>query len=164
MAIPNHFDFYNVVLWIHVTSAVVAFGGTFWYFAFYAIGRRSDPRGLPYLHRVQAFVGERIITPGLGVLIASGIYMASARWQWHFWIAAALVLAVILGAMGGLFFSPTEKRLAEISQRDVAAAGPGEVTLSPDYDATLARMIRGNMLGSGIVLVALVLMIFKPGA
>src|ERR1700682_6050249 len=103
--------FYTVVLAIHVAAVVVAFGVTFAYPIIFAVVEKADPRALPALHRAELAVGQRLINPGLGIVLIAGIYLASKLHQWSaFYVQWGLAAAIVLGALGGLFFSPTEKR------------------------------------------------------
>ncbi len=39
-------EFYNVVMWLHITAFVIAFGPTYAYGAFYAVAAKSGPEAL----------------------------------------------------------------------------------------------------------------------
>ena len=58
--IPNHFSVYNFVLFVHVTAAVAAFGGTFGYGLVQMIASRPNERKhMAFWHRVQHELGRR---------------------------------------------------------------------------------------------------------
>src|SRR5436305_12950196 len=123
--------FYQVVLAVHIMAVVVAFGVTFAYPLFGLIGQRLDPRAMPWYHRMQVLIGQRLVSPGLLVVLVAGIYLASKLHQWsQFYVQWGLGVAILLGALGGLYFAPRERRLAELSERDLAAAGGGGVSWS----------------------------------
>jgi len=62
-------SFYNVVLFIHIAAVVLAFGVTFTYALVFSVTRKGFERHLPYLHHVQAVLGERMIAPLGGVIM-----------------------------------------------------------------------------------------------
>jgi hypothetical protein len=112
-------SFYQVVLAVHIAAVVVAFGVTFAYPIIFAVVAKADPRALPALHRAELAVGQRLITPGLGIVVVAGIYLASKLHVWSaFYVQWGLGAAIVLGALGGMFFTPTAKRLIELAERD----------------------------------------------
>jgi hypothetical protein len=156
---------FDVVLAVHIMAAVVAFGVTFAYPIIFPIVEKADPRALPAVHRAQLAIGQRLIQPGLGVVLLAGIYLASKLHEWSaFYVQWGLAYAVVLGALGGLFFSPHERRMIELSERDVAAAAGGEVTLSAEYRAVTKRVAQIGGLSSVLVLVTIYFMATHTGA
>lgn len=157
--------FYDVVLAVHIAAIVIAFGVTFAYPVIFTWVQRHEPRMLPGLHRAQAHVGRRVIAPFGGIALLAGGYMASDRDLWsEVWVSVPLVILVALLIAGGAFFSPTEEKAAEIAARDVAAAGDGPVTLSPEYHAVAGRIAMVGGIASVLVLVAIFFMSAKPFA
>lgn len=163
--VPGDLSFYNLVVFVHIAAALVGFGAIFGYPVFYRIGMSRDPRGLPFFHRVQGFIGSRMITGGLVVLLLTGIYMAAAG-PFDFgdpFVGVGIVVVLSLGALGGLYFARKEARLGELAARDVAAAGGGEVRLSREY-VDLARQVElMTFLSAGLILMTVLVMVFKPG-
>jgi len=152
--------FFQVVLAVHIMAVVVGFGVTFAYPLFAVIGERLDPRAMPWYHGVQRAIGQRLITPGLAVVLVAGIYLASDLHQWsRFYVQWGLAVAVVLGGLGGVFFAPSERRLAELADRDVAAAAAGtEVVWSQEYLTTRRNNAVVGSLSSLLVLVTIYLM------
>jgi hypothetical protein len=132
--------FWQIVLAIHIAAVVIAFGVTFAYPIFGVVGSQLDPRAMPWWHRMQVYLGTRLITPGLAVVLVAGIYLASKLHQWSFfYVQWGLGAAIVIGALGGLFFAPTERKLAEVAEQDIKAAGEGEVKWSAEYQALTRR-------------------------
>ena len=157
--------FYDVVLWIHVTAIVLAFGVTFAYPILFPYFRREHPQALPALHAAQDKIGKFLITPAATVALLAGAYLATDREYWdEVWVSVPLLILIALLGLGGAFFAPQERRAAELAGRDVAAAGGAEPQFSADYDAVAQRIARVGTLASFLVLVALFFMITKPGA
>ena len=163
--VPGKLSFYNLVVFIHIATAVIGLGAIFAYPVFYRLGIGRQPRGLPLFHSVQVFMG-RVISGALLVLLLSGIYMVASNDQWDFsdtFVGVGILIVIILGALGGAYFSRREARLRDLAERDVAHAGAGRVTLSREY-VDLARQVElVTFVGAGLVLVALLFMVFKPG-
>lgn len=160
-------SFYNFVLFVHIAGVVIAFGVVFTYPLVFAVARRSHRRHIPFFHSMQAVIGQRVIAPLGGLVLLAGIYLA-VQGPYDFsdpWIGTALlILIVILGVDGG-YLGPREDRLAELSRRDVEASpADDEVSFSAEYEALYARVHAITWTFLGLVLVAIFLMVTKPGA
>jgi uncharacterized membrane protein len=158
---------YNVSLFLHITAVVVGFGATFAEALMFPVALRLDSRHLPYVHRLQLAINQRLATPGLAVVVLTGIYQTvDGDWEFgSFWISATFAIAIALGALLGAYFVPTDRRLGAMATRELEAAGGGPgVTMSEEYQRQARRE---GMLGSvaGILIVlAIFLMVTKPGA
>ena len=157
--------FYTFALAIHIASIVIAFGVTFAYPVMYAVGIRAEPRSMPGLHRIQDSVGKFVISPFMGLALLAGIYLASKLHTWSdFYVQWGIAVIVIVGALGGAFFAPRERRLAELAERDVAAAGTGEVTFGEEYRALRQQLFMVNMGVSVVILLTIFFMVAQTGA
>lgn len=157
--------FYQFALALHIAAVVVAFGVTFAYPIIFAVVSKQDPRALAALHRAELAVGRRLIMPGLGIVVIAGIYLASKLEVWSsFYVQWGLGAALVLGALGGMFFTPIERRMIELAERDVLAAGDGAVTMSPEYEAASKRLATVGALSSLLVLVTIYFMATQTGA
>ncbi|HEX2017078.1 MAG TPA: DUF2269 family protein [Solirubrobacteraceae bacterium] len=157
---------FEIALAVHIAAVVIGFGVTFAYPVFYGYGRRLDPRAMPWFHRVAERIGKTVISPGLLVVVLVGIYLTSHLHQWSaFYVQWGMGAAIVLGALGGAYFSPRERRLAELATRDVAAAGPeGDVRFSAEYERLFRQISIVGMLSSLLVLVTIFLMSVQAGA
>src|SRR5271163_4314224 len=156
---------FEVVLAVHIAGVVVAFGVTFAYPVMYAVGQRLEPRTMPGLHRIQDHVGKRVISPGLVVVLAAGIYLASKLHVWSdFYVQWGFAAIIVLGALGGAFFAPQERRLAALAERDVVASGEGEVVFSDEYKALRHRVLSVALLSNVLVLATIYFMTTHTGA
>jgi hypothetical protein len=155
--------FYDYVLALHIAAVVVAFGVTFAYPIVFTVGARLDARHMGWFHRLQEQIGKRLIQPGLAVVLVAGIYLASDAHVWsQFYVGWGMAAAIVLGALGGMFFAPRERRLAELADQDIAAAGEGPVTFSTEYQRINGQVARVGGLVSLLVLVTIVIMTVKP--
>jgi hypothetical protein len=147
--------FYDVVLWVHIMAVVVAFGGAFTYPVWFGLIARAPTSERALFHRAQAFIGQRVISPGLLVIVLAGVYMASDRHYWSkAWVTVPFVIAIILGGLGGAYFGPREKRLAELS-----AAGGGA-----EYTKLFAQVRNVTYVAIALVLIAAYMMVTKVGS
>lgn len=163
MAVVAEIFFYDVVVFIHVTAVVVAFGATFAYPFFQAVTERVSPRSVPAMWRATHTASHYLVIPGSLVVLAAGIYLTIDRWDFGFlFITVGLAVIVIVILLGVAFFDRHEARAIELAERDVAAAGDGEVELSQEYWDVSQRVARMGMLASVLILVAVFFMTVKP--
>jgi hypothetical protein len=125
----------------------------------------KHPEHLPYTYRLEHTIGTRLIMPGLAVIILAGAYLASKSHAWgEAWVIVPFIIAVVLGGMGGMLFTPTERKLIEVAGSDVVASAGGEVRYSAEHDALARRLQVGGAVASLLVLVAIFFMTAKPFA
>lgn len=145
--------FYDVVLWLHITFVVLAFGPTFAYPLFLATAERTDPRSLPVIGKaIVAWdrIGQILL---LGILIA-GVYLAGRIDQFsEFYVSWGFIAVIVIGAASGAYLTPKTKKMIEIVERDIAGAGDGPVTLSSEFQALNKQVgMVGTIVGIFIIL------------
>ena len=157
--------FFSVTKFLHVAAVVMAWGVTFAYPVIQRTAEKQDPRAVPNFWRTAGRVGLFIIAPGAFLILATGLVMVIDQEFVQFsdsWVTVGFVAIIVLIAFGPLFFTPAEKKLAEAAERDIAAAGDGEVTLGPEYQAASRRYALVGQLNGLIVLIAIFFMVVKP--
>jgi hypothetical protein len=139
--VPLAVAFFEFVIALHILAVVFAFGATFAYPVIFAIAAK-EPRSLPTVYRAIHAISQRVINPGLALVVIFGIYLASKLHLWSsFFVQWGLAVAIVIGAVEGGFLGPREKRLIAVAEADIAAAGPdGEVVQSAEHQA-LARTV-----------------------
>ena len=143
-------QFYDVVLWVHIGAVVVAFGGVFTYPVWFSMVRGWNPDQRGAFHAAQSRIGQFVISPGLVVIIAAGAYLASDRHYWsESWVTVPLIIAILLGALGGVYFAPRERRLGELRQ-------------GPEYDGLFVQVRNVSYAAMLLVLIAAFFMVVKP--
>jgi uncharacterized membrane protein len=75
-------------------------------------------------------------------------------------VSATFLILIVLGGLLGGYFVPTDRRLAEMAERDLAG-GTGE--MSAEYQAGAKRIGAVGGLAGFLVLLAIFLMVTKPG-
>src|SRR5947209_8015235 len=147
--------FHAGVKWTHVLAVGIAVGRAFTYPIWFRFVRSASLTDRVMFHRAQAFLGQWVISPGLLVIVLAGVYMATDRHYWSkVWVTVPLLIAIGLGALGGVFFGPKEKQLAELAQAGDAA----------EYDRVFG-LVRNVTLGAILaVAVAAYMMVTKVGS
>lgn len=158
---------YDLSLFVHITAVMVGFGATFAEAIMFPVVLKSGIRHLPYVHRLQLAINQWMATPALAIVLITGIYQTSERWEFdQFWISAALLIVVVIGALNGAYFIPADRRLGPMVEAEIAAAGDRDIKLS-DLSEEYQRQARmEGIVGSivGVLLIVVVyLMVTKPG-
>ncbi len=152
-------DSYSLSVFVHVSAVVVGFGATFAEAIMFPVAMKAGVRHLPYVHKLQLAINQRLATPALAIVILTGLYQTSERWEWDVaWINATFVIVIVIGGLLGGYFIPADRRLAAQAERELAETGE----VSEDY---LRQARREGMVGAltGLLLIAAVfLMVTKP--
>jgi uncharacterized membrane protein len=152
---------YDIVLTVHILAVVLAFGVTFSYPLLDGYVRRRQPGDLAALHRFQVVLSSRLITPAMVVVLAAGLYLTVDRYSLGDpWISAAFAVLIVLFGLAGAVFTPTEKRCAQLAERDHNAGGAP----STEYAAQARKLMIAGSVWYLLVIVAIFLMTAKPGA
>jgi uncharacterized membrane protein len=156
---------YEISLFLHLTAVMVGFGSTFAEAIMFPVALKMSPRHLPYVHRLQLAINLYLATPALVIVLATGLYqVADADFEFgDFWLSGTFAIVIIVGGLLGGYFIPADRRLGPMVEREIAAAGDGEVTLSEEYQRS-ARTEGVVGTATGILLIiAVYLMVTKPG-
>jgi hypothetical protein len=163
MIVAAEVQFYDVVVWLHVSSVVLAFGPTFAFGIYLAVARGKYPRSMPAILDAQCKISRTMLTIAALVVLASGIYLTSDRWEFgDFFVIAGLVAIVVLLGMVHGFFVPNEVRAREVAERDIEASGPGEVNFSDEFERRMRNSAIGGPIAGLIVILTIYFMTTKP--
>lgn len=157
-------DFYDIVLWFHVSAVVVGFGGTFAYGVLLANAGRADPRSMPALLRAIQANDRSLVTVGGILVLLTGIYLAADNWDFSevFIGWGILAVLVLLGLTHG-FLIPNERRAEEAAERDIEASGSGgEVRFGDDFNRANRRLALGGSIAWLIIVLTVYMMVAKP--
>jgi Predicted integral membrane protein (DUF2269) len=156
------FSLYNISLWLHISSAVVGLGATFALAVGFPLALKLDARYLPFVHHLSLNVNRRLASPALLLLIITGIYQGvKADVMGEAWLGITFAIAIVLGGLQGAYFVPTDKRLAAMAEKELA---DGATTLSEDYRRQAQREGGIGALAGFLIILAVFLMVTKPGA
>jgi uncharacterized membrane protein len=149
------FNAYTLLKFTHILLAIVAVGFNLSYAVWIRRAAR-EPQHLSHILRGIKFLDDRFANPAYGLLLVTGLAMVltTSIPLTTFWIAAALVLWLVMLVIGIGFYTPTLRRQIQALE----AQGPD----SPEFRNLSSR---GNVAGIVVmipVLLILILMIFKP--
>ena len=151
---------FSVGLFIHVLAVVLAFGPTFGYGFFMAIAQETSPRSVPTVLRGILQIDRYLVTPGMLVVLAAGIYMlikedipASETY-----VSVGFVAIIALFGMAHGFFRPNTTRALELAERDLGAGD----TLGAEFEAVSKKLENGGKLAGLIVAIAIFFMVVQP--
>ena len=146
-------QFYDVVVWLHITAVLLAFGPTFAYGAFFAVAGQTNPAALPTIGRVVVSWSRIATRLGILVILISGLYLTDDRWDFgDFFVSWGLAAVVVLFAMSQWYFIPTTQRFVE-----AAEAGRSEEVM-----AIAGQQRKVGPLAGIIVILTLYVMTAKP--
>jgi uncharacterized membrane protein len=159
-------DAYSVSVFVHVAAVVVGFGSTYALAVTFPVAMTAGTQYLPFVHQLGLALNRWLATPALVVVLATGLYQVAdddGR-QISFgdgWVSAGFVILIILGGLIGAVFIPGERRLLAMAERDLAT---GSTEMSAEYDAAAKRSGMFGALAGVLILLAVFLMVTKPGA
>ena len=154
---------YSISVWIHISAAVVGLGSTFALAVGFPLAQKLDARYMPFIHHLSAALNSRLAGPAMGLILITGIYQV-ADGPWSFgdpWISGTFVIVIALGALQGAYFTRTDRRLAAMAEKELAA---GATTLSDDYSKQAQREGSIGALAGLLIIAAVFLMVTKIGS
>jgi hypothetical protein len=145
--------FYDVVLWIHITSVIAAFGALFAYPIFLAVNAKAPIAQRANFHRLQIAFSKRITGPVIGVVLLAGVYLASDAHLWsRTWVVVPFVLLLVIAGLGATVLRRGEQRLIASSEAEDEAG----------YAATLATVQLWTLATIALIVIAVFFMAAKP--
>jgi uncharacterized membrane protein len=155
----------EISLFIHITAAIVGLGVTFVEALTYPVAMRMSPRYLPYKHRLQLAINVFLAAPALVVVLATGLYQVDEFGYelGDLWLSGTLTIVLVLALMLAAYFIPEDRRLERMAERDLAAAGDGEVTMSEQYVRRVRIEALAGTFADLLVIAAVYMMVTKPG-
>jgi hypothetical protein len=147
--------FYDVVLWLHVTAVITAFGALFAYPIFlHVIATAPIAERAPF-HRSQIAFSKRVTGPAIGVVLLAGVYLATDADLWsEVWVTVPLVLLFVIAGLGQTVLRRGEERLVATSEAGDEGA----------YAGLLAGVRTWTYVTLALIVVALFFMTAKPFA
>jgi len=149
---------YQLLLYVHIISAVIWVGGAFAIQALAVLVSRSDdPMELPRLARNLELIGSRVFAPAAILLFVAGLFLTVQKWAFgQTWIAVSVSLWIVSAVMGAAYLGPRAKRVAALFE----AEGPTSMAAR--------ELVRRLFVVSRLELVSFAviigLMVFKPGS
>jgi predicted integral membrane protein DUF2269 len=134
---------YDIVLWIHITAVVAAFGALFAYPIFLAVNARAPLAQRAALHRAQIAFSKRLTGPAIGVILLAGIYLATDAELWdEAWVDISFVLLFVIAGLGATVLRRGEEALeASADAGDEAAYASALATVRTSTIVTLVLIV-----------------------
>src|SRR5918999_3746508 len=122
MSLPLAVSSFEITVFLHITAVMVGFGATFAEAVMFPVAMKAGQRHLPYVHRLQLAINQRLATPALVVVLLTGIYQTTdGDWGFgSFWISATFLIVIVVGGLLGAYFIPADRRLAAQAERELA--------------------------------------------
>lgn len=149
-------DLYPWLKLLHILFAIVAVGFNISY-GIWQVRAAREPEHMGYALRGIKFLDDRVANPAYaGLLVVGVILVLIGPYEFTaLWVAVAIGLYLVMGAVAILLYSPTLTR--QIAAYEAGGAGSAEFA---------ALGARGRMLGimlAVLVIAIIVLMVVKPG-
>ena len=104
-------QFYDVVVFLHITAVVLAFGPTYAYAVFFAVAAKGEAAGLAAVGRGVLTWDRTAGTLGMTVILISGLYLTAERFDFSdFFVSWGFAAILVLFGLAHGFFIPTTKR------------------------------------------------------
>ena len=148
-------SFYDVVLWVHITAVVTAFGALFAYPVFLAVNAEAPLAQRAGFHRLQIAFSKRVTGPVIGVILLAGIYLATDRELWDEpWVMISFAMLLVIAGLGATVLRRGEEQL-------VAAAEAGD---EQRYATTLRTARTWTLVTIALIVLTIYVMTAKPFA
>ena len=145
---------YELLLFVHILSAIVWVGGAMFSEALVAMSRRKGERKYVATWTAVADAGARVYPVATVLLIGTAIAMVVQRWSFGtMWIDVALGLFFVTFVLGIAYFSPRGKRISQ------AFDAGEEVSSLVGRIRTVRTIQRIDLL---VLTAILILMVYKP--
>jgi len=105
---------YELLLFVHITAAVIWLGGAFTFQMYGAVVLRGgDPDELARFAGRAGYLGERMFVPASLLVVLAGVgLMIDGNWDWdQLWVVFALVTFAASFVTGLFVISPLAKRI-----------------------------------------------------
>lgn len=135
--------FYDVILWLHITAVVIAFGALFAYPVFLAVNARAPLAQRATFHRSQIAFSQRITGPAIAVILLAGVYLATDAELWsEVWVTVPFVLLFVIAGLGATILRRGEERLVATSDAsDESGYASALATVRTWTSATIALIV-----------------------
>ena len=148
-------SFYDVVLWLHITAVVTAFGALFAYPVFLGVNAQAPLGQRALFHRLQIAFSKRVTGPAIGVILLAGIYMATDRELWDEpWVSISFVMLLVIAGLGATLLRRNEERM-------LASAEAGD---DRGYDTALKTTRTWTLITLVLIVLTIYVMTAKPFA
>ena len=159
-------QFYDVVLFFHITSIVLAFGPTFAYGLFLATAERDGGVAIPSVGRAMITWDRVAGTIGMTVILLSGIYLVTrdtSPWEFSdFFVSWGFVAIIVLFGVVHGYFGPRTRRAVELAERDLDEASGRREEMSGEFRALSSQIAKVGGAAGLLIVLTIYVMTAKP--
>jgi uncharacterized membrane protein len=108
---------YELLLFVHITGAIIWIGGGFLFQVYGMVELRSgDAPAIARFAGNAGMIGERLFTPTALIVVLAGVaLMIDGSWPWaRLWVVFALAAYACSFVLGVVVLAPTAKRIATV--------------------------------------------------
>ena len=156
---------FQLFLFLHILTAIVAFGPTF---AFPLIGRMgaAEPQHGNFSTRVSEAIERRITIPAALTMPVTGVAMiitAGIDWQ-QLWLIVAVAIYALAVTFAVTVQTRWIERVIHLTSAAPMPAGPGAQLAGPppELGAAVKRVQQGGMFLTAAIVVIVALMVIRP--
>ena len=157
--------FYDVVVWLHVSSVVVAFGPTFAFGIYLALAARKYPRAMPAVLEATITINRSMVTIG-GVADPAHRHLPRRRTAGSSASSSSAGGSSRSSSCSGLvhgFFIPHDSGRCERPSATSRPPGrPARSQFSEEFQRETGRSARMGPIAGLIVIVTIYVMVAKP--
>jgi hypothetical protein len=118
---------------------------------------------VPAMIDAQNQVVKTLVAAGLVLIPATGIYLTADRWDFaDFFVTWGIVAILLLAGLAFGFFKPNDERTKEAAERDIEAAGAGEVEFGDEFNRLSGLSAKLGSLAGVVVILTIYVMTAKP--
>lgn len=155
------FDFFHVLLLLHIGGAIIGIGPTFAFGLMTPMMHRASAEGSRWIYETLVAINTKMVWPVLVLQPITGalLIFESGRNENFFsqeWLWISILIYAVLFALALFLDRPAQAQLLQMVR--------SSDTDNPRYAALRGRQDRLGMLLGVMVVVIIVLMISKPGA
>jgi uncharacterized membrane protein len=153
-------DWLTLVRFLHILGAVVALGFSLSYGLWLARGEAAGGAARPFVLRTISWIDRRLTTPAYVLQLVTGlalVLLVDVDLFKEAWLALSLGIYAAVVALAMAVYAPAHRRQTALAERLSA----GEA-VEAEYAEVSAKARRFGLLVTGLTLLILVLMVFRP--
>jgi uncharacterized membrane protein len=150
----------SFLLVLHVLGAVIALGFSLSYGLWVRRGEAEGVQGRAFALRTISWIDRRITTPAFVAQLVTGLLLvATIDWDLlrRAWLELSLAIYVLLVVLAITVYAPAFRHQREVAE--AVAAGRADESA---YAAASSRSTTWGVIVTGLTLVIVVLMVWKP--
>ena len=157
-------QFYDVVIFVHITAVVIGFGPTFAYGLFAMVAVGDGLRASLGVARGIVKWNQTGLTWSMVLILITGLYLTGdGPWSFgDFFVSWGFVAIIALFALAHGYFSPRERQVVEMLEQECEAGGDRKTELPPRVKTLEDQIAKVGGLAGLLVVLTIYVMTAKP--